>query len=42
MDHNWPYVAAGYSITTAVLVTYTAWLWNKLRRAERASTSADD
>jgi uncharacterized protein (DUF58 family) len=41
MDHNWPYVAAGYSLTTAVLVTYVLWLWNRLRRAER-SVSRDD
>ena len=37
MDHNWPYVAAGYSLTTVVLVTYVASLWNRLRRAERSS-----
>ena len=37
MDHNWPYVAAGYSLTTVVLVTYVVSLWNRLRRAERSS-----
>jgi hypothetical protein len=41
MDHNWGYVAAGYSLTTVVLGTYVAWLWNRLRRSER-SLSRDD
>jgi hypothetical protein len=41
MDHNWPYVAAGYSLTMAVLVAYVGRLWYRLRRAER-SLSRDD
>jgi hypothetical protein len=41
MDHNWPYVAAGYSITFTVLVTYTVWLWNRVRRSEQ-SLGRDD
>jgi hypothetical protein len=41
MDHNWPYVAAGYSIVAVVLVTYVAFLWNRLRRAERSPSSDD-
>jgi hypothetical protein len=36
MDHNWPYVVAGYSLTTVLLVGYVAALWNRLRRAERS------
>ena len=36
MDHNWGYVAAGYVLTTGVLVTYTTWLLTRLRRARRA------
>ena len=32
MDHNWPYVAAGYSIVTAAIVSYVTWLWYRLRR----------
>jgi hypothetical protein len=39
MDHNWPYVAAGYSITTGALVAYTAWLWSRLRRSERMTNN---
>jgi hypothetical protein len=36
MDHNWGYVAAGYSITTAALLAYVGFLWNRLRRSERS------
>jgi hypothetical protein len=36
MDHNWPYVAAGYSVVTAALVTYATWLWNRVRRSEQS------
>ena len=35
MDHNWGYVAAGYGLTTAVLVAYTTWLLARLRRTRR-------
>jgi hypothetical protein len=42
MDDNWGYVVAGYSITTAALVAYVGWLWNRLRRAERSIERADD
>jgi hypothetical protein len=41
MDHNWPYVATGYSVVTVALVSYVGWLWNRLRRSER-SLSRDD
>jgi hypothetical protein len=41
MDHNWTYVAAGYSLTTVVLAGYFGWLWNRLRRAERSSSRDD-
>jgi hypothetical protein len=41
MDHNWPYVAAGYSLTTAVLVLYVGRLWQRLRRSERSLTPDD-
>jgi hypothetical protein len=39
MDGNWGYVAAGYGLTTGVLVAYFAWLRTRLRRAERSVTS---
>jgi hypothetical protein len=35
MDHNWGYVAAGYGLTTAVVVAYTTWLFARLRRTRR-------
>jgi hypothetical protein len=38
MDHNWPYVAIGYSLATVALGSYVGWLWNRLRRAERFSS----
>jgi hypothetical protein len=41
MDQNWPYVAVGYGITTAALVSYITYLWARLRRAQR-SLSRDD
>jgi hypothetical protein len=41
MDHNWPYVAAGYSLTTAALLAYVGFLWNRLRRSERSLTRDD-
>jgi hypothetical protein len=41
MDHNWPYVAVGYTLMTVVLVSYIAYLWTRLRRGER-SLSQDD
>jgi hypothetical protein len=37
MDHNWGYVAAGYGLTTIVVVAYTAWLQTRMRRARRTS-----
>ena len=36
MSHNWGYVAAGYSIATVTLVTYTVWLRVRIRRVRRA------
>jgi len=36
MDHNWPYVAAGYGLTAAAVGGYTAWLLTRLRRARRS------
>lgn len=41
MDHNWPYVAAGYSLAAVALGTYVGWMWNRLRRSER-SMGRDD
>jgi hypothetical protein len=41
MDDNWPYVVAGYGLTTAVLAAYAGWLWNRLRRAERSHARDD-
>jgi hypothetical protein len=35
MDHNWGYVAAGYGLTTIVVVAYVGWLQARLRRARR-------
>ena len=35
MDHNWPYVAAGYGVTTVAVVWYAAWIHLRLRRARR-------
>jgi hypothetical protein len=37
MDHNWGYVASGYAILTVTLTTYSAWLWQRLRRARRSA-----
>ena len=42
MDHNWPYVAAGYGLTAAVVVSYTAWLQARLRRARRSAVPGPD
>jgi hypothetical protein len=36
MDHNWPYVAAGYGLTAAVVGSYSAWLLARLRRTRRS------
>jgi hypothetical protein len=38
MDHNWPYVAAGYGLTTAVVAGYSGWLLARLRRTRRSVT----
>jgi hypothetical protein len=37
MDQNWPYVAAGYGLTTAVVVSYAGWLLTRLRRTRRSA-----
>jgi hypothetical protein len=42
MDHNWPYVAAGYGLTAAVVVAYTGWLLARLRRARRSTGELPD
>jgi hypothetical protein len=42
MDHNWPYVAAGYGLTTAVVVAYAGWLQARLRRARRSARELPD
>jgi hypothetical protein len=42
MDHNWPYVAGGYGLTTAVLVAYASWLAARLRRARRSAADLPD
>jgi hypothetical protein len=42
MDHNWPYVAAGYGLTTAVVGAYSAWLIARLRRTRRSVGDAPD
>jgi hypothetical protein len=42
MDHNWPYVAAGYSLTTVSLAAYATWLLTRLRRARRSVTDLPD
>ena len=36
MDHNWPYVAAGYGLTTVVVGAYSGWLLARLRRTRRS------
>jgi len=36
MDHNWGYVVAGYGIVVVTLSAYSAWLWQRLRRARRS------
>ncbi len=35
MDHNWPYVAAGYGLTFAAVGSYVVWLQARLRRVRR-------
>jgi len=35
MSHNWGFVAAGYSITTAALVTYFGWVRFRTRHLRR-------
>ena len=35
MSHNWGFVAAGYSITTAVLVGYFGWVRLRTRHLRR-------
>ena len=42
MDHNWPYVAAGYGLTTVVVGWYAAWLQTRLRRARRSARELPD
>jgi hypothetical protein len=42
MDHNWPYVAAGYGLTTALIGSYSAWLLTRLRRARRSVPELTD
>ena len=42
MDHNWPYVAAGYGLTTAVVATYAGWLLTRLRRARHSVVELPD
>ena len=42
MDDNWGYVAAGYGITFATLVAYSAWLWQRIRRARRSVLDETD
>ncbi len=37
MDHNWPFVATGYSLMFVVLVAYLTWIWLRVRRAERST-----
>jgi hypothetical protein len=37
MDHNWPYVAAGYGLTAVVVASYAGWLQTKLRRTRRSA-----
>jgi hypothetical protein len=41
MDDNWPYVLAGYALTTVTLTAYVTWLWQRLRRAEPPTTNDD-
>ena len=41
MSDNWGYVLAGYTITTATLATYAAWLRIRLRRV-RQTLPGDD
>jgi Heme exporter protein D (CcmD) len=36
MSHNWGFVAAGYSITTAALVGYFGWVRLRTRQLRRA------
>jgi hypothetical protein len=35
MSHNWSFVIAGYSITTAVLGSYLVWIRQKSRQLRR-------
>jgi len=42
MDHNWPYVAAGYGLTTAVVAVYSGWLLARLRRTRRCVADLPD
>jgi hypothetical protein len=42
MDDNWGYVAAGYGLTFTVLAAYSAWLWQRLRRARRSVADEGD
>jgi hypothetical protein len=37
MDHNWPYVAAGYALTAVVVAGYAGWLQARLRRTRRSA-----
>ena len=41
MDHNWGYVAAGYTITAVTLLVYTGWIWRRTRRAHRSMPDLD-
>ena len=42
MDHNWGYVAAGFTITFVTLGAYSGWLWQRLRRTRRSLADEGD
>ena len=42
MDHNWGYVAAGFTITFVTLAAYSGWLWQRLRRTRRSLADEGD
>ena len=42
MDHNWPYVAAGYGLTAATVGAYSGWLIARLRRTRRGVAALPD
>lgn len=41
MGEHAGYVVAGYALTAGALVAYTAWLWQRIRRAERSLPDGD-